>query len=215
MSEHHGSTLLGQVLVSGGLITPEELEQALSQQHWSGEPLGQILVAMGALAPNQLDRALQEQARLRGEAAAGRPLVLVVEDDLEAGAVEAEILEEAGYQVRIAHNEAEAMAAMMEPEPARPKVIVLDLGLPQRGGVEFLTVLRKNGGTQGVPVVILSGHLEMEDELQERGLEVSDFLTKPARARHLVEAVARALRQSSACAASPVPQASGAAARAR
>jgi len=199
MSEHHGSTLLGQVLVSRGLITPEELGQALCQQRWSGEPLGQILMEMGALAPNQLERALQEQARLRSESAAGQPLVLVVEDDPEAGAVEAEILAGAGYQVRVAQNEAEAMAAMMAPDQARPEVMVLDLALPQRGGVELLTVLRKNGGTQRVPVVILSDHPEMEEQLRERGLEVSEFLSKPTPAHRLVEAVRRALRERAAC----------------
>jgi len=187
--------LLGQLLLSNGLITAEELEQALSRQEWSGEPVGQILVELEALAPHQLERALREQARLRGEPAGDRPFVLVVEDDPEAGAVVSEILEGAGYRVGIAQNEAEAMAVLLEPEESRPAAIVLDLALPQHGGVELLTVLRKNGGTSRLPVVILTGHPDFEDQIRARGLEVSGFLTKPVPARRLVEAVEAAFRK--------------------
>ncbi len=56
--------LLGQVLVEGGFITPEILEQALARQRRTGELLGEALVRMGALDSLDLTAALSVQGEL-------------------------------------------------------------------------------------------------------------------------------------------------------
>lgn len=51
---------LGEVLVSRGLVTPGQLEEALARQRATGGRLGEVLVAMGILTQEQLDWALSE-----------------------------------------------------------------------------------------------------------------------------------------------------------
>jgi CheY-like chemotaxis protein len=195
MYEHHANELLGQLLLDSKTITPEVLGEALRRQESGGQLLGEVLLEMGAVAPPQLEQALRAQARLRGRAELDRPFVLVVDDDPEVGAVVGEILVGAGYRVGVAQNESEALAALLAPDPPRPAAVVLDLGLPQTGGIELLTMLRKMGGTQSLPVVVLTGRPDLQSKLTERGLAISACLAKPASARQLLAAVDAAVRE--------------------
>jgi CheY-like chemotaxis protein len=193
MGQHHPSTLLGRLLIASGAITPEDLQEALYQQKHCDKPIGEILVAMGALAPRQLERALRAQARLRGRPSPDRAFLLVVDDDPEVGAIVGDILAGAGYRVGVAQNEAEAIAAVFAEDGQRPALIVLDLGLPEYGGLEFLTLLRKNGETRNTPVVILTGRPDLEDKVRNSGLPISAFVAKPVAARSLLKIVEAAL----------------------
>lgn len=49
---------LGQLLLKGGHIIPQDLEFALEHQKYTNDPLGDILVRMGALHPDILDQVL-------------------------------------------------------------------------------------------------------------------------------------------------------------
>jgi CheY-like chemotaxis protein len=203
MADQDSCALLGQLLLAQGTITPEELREALRRQQSTGQRVGDILAEMGAVAPRQLERALRVQARLRGKPEEDRPFVLVVDDDPEVGAVVADILCGGGYRVGVAQNEAEAMAAVMAPDPPPPAAIVLDLGLPEYGGIELLTVFRKAGQTQDVPVVVLTGRPELEADIRNRRLAISAFLAKPISARQLLAVVEQAIRDGSPSCAAP------------
>ena len=202
MGEHESCALLGQLLLAGEIITAEELRQALRRQGSARQRLGDILLEMGSVAPRQLDRVLRVQARLRGRADQGRTFVLVVDDDHEVGAVVADILGGGGYRVGVAQNESEAMAAVLASDPPTPAAVVLDLGLPEHGGIELLTVIRKTGETQSLPVVVLTGRPDLEPRIRERGLAISAFLAKPVSARQLLQVVEAAIHEGSVpCAA--------------
>lgn len=189
MSDHDACGLLGQLLLASGAITSEDLNEALYRQKVSGEQLGQVLLEMGALAPRQLERALHAQNRLRGKPAQDRAFILVIDDDPEIGALLGDILEGAGYRVGIACDESEAIAAIMAPDGCNPALIVLDLGLPRYGGIEFLTILRKSGATNRIPVIVLTGRPDLEADISARGLQISAFLAKPVSARKLLQVV--------------------------
>jgi len=195
MDEHRSYPLLGQLLLANGTVTPEELRAALHQQEETGSRLGEVLVQMGALAPRQLERALETQGRLRGSQQGPRPFVLLVDDDLEVGALVRDVLAGAGYRVGVAQNEAEVIAAVLAPDGVRPDLLVLDLGLPDHGGIELLTIIRKTGSTQDMPVVVLTGRADLESNIRARGLAISEFLVKPVPVRQLVEVVDRALAE--------------------
>lgn len=204
MDEQPHCTLLGQLLLARGAITQEDLKEALYRQKTTGQQLGQVLLEMGALAPRQLERALQAQCRLLGKPAPDRAFVLVIDDDPEIGALLRDILEGAGYRIGIAADEAEGVAAIMAPDGCCPDLIVLDLGLPRYGGIEFLTILRKSGATGKTPVVVLTGQPFLEEEIKRRGLQISAFLAKPVSARRLLETVESALGADQLASPAPV-----------
>jgi len=193
MAENRAGVLLGELLLSAGIITEGDLQDALRRQTASGEPLAKILVDMGAVAPRQLERALRAQARLRGRPGDDRPFVLVVDDENEVGAILAEVLEGAGYRVGVAQNGTEALAAILATDQPRPVAVVLDLVLPGRSGVEILARLRQDPETRDLAVIILSGRPDLETEVRSRDLAISGFLAKPVSARRLVEVVEAAL----------------------
>lgn len=203
MDERESYPLLGQLLMASGAVTPEELQEALRKQETSGELLGQILVGMAALEPGQLEHALRAQARLRGRAERSGQFVLVVDDDPEVGACVGDILEGAGYRVGIAQSEAEVFAATMACDVCPPALIVLDLGLWQRDGIEVLSALRENRATSDIPVVVLTGHPDLEPEIRRRQLQISDYLVKPVPVRRLLAAVESALSASSTVTRAP------------
>ncbi len=196
MPEQVSCALLGQLLLAYGFITFDQLEIALTRQEASGEPLGEILVDMGAAQREQIERALRAQARLRGRSGHGQTFLMVVDDDPEIGAILGEILEGAGYRVGVAENLAEARAALRASDGVRPTLIVLDIGLPESSGIDFLEEIRGDSRLSSIPVIVLTGEPAFKSEIEERGLTFSKFLSKPVAARELVEAVGAALAES-------------------
>jgi CheY-like chemotaxis protein len=194
MTAGRPNLVLGQLLLTGTVITRDELQEALRRQGSGGEPLGEILLQMGAVTPEELEHALRAQSRLRGRPGPARSFVLVVDDDPEVGALVADILEGAGFCVGVAQDEAEARAALLAADSPSPAVVVLDLGLPEDGGIELLAQLRANERTRELPVVVLTGRPDLEHDIQARGLPISAFLAKPVSARHLAEVVEASMR---------------------
>lgn len=87
---------------------------------------------------------------------APRKPVLVVEDDDDARAAIAEILEGEGYEVAVAANGREALSELQHLPP--PSLILLDLRMPVMDGPEFLRHLRADWPRlRAVPVLLLSG----------------------------------------------------------
>jgi len=189
MEEHQPCPLLGRLLLASSAIQPQELQRALRREGETRKALRDILVETGALEPGQLDRALETQARLWGNPKSASAFVLLVDDDLEVGALVRDVLVGAGYRVGVAQNEAEAMAAVLASDGRCPDLLVLDLGLPGGGGIELLSDLRKSETTRDMRVVVLTGHAEMESDIRARGLEISEFLVKPVPVRELVAVV--------------------------
>ncbi len=58
---------LGEILIEEGLITPEQLEEALRESKKTGEPIGQVLIDLGYITPSDLGRVLQKQFNLTYE----------------------------------------------------------------------------------------------------------------------------------------------------
>lgn len=60
-----------------------------------------------------------------------------------------------------------------------PALVLLDLKLPYRTGIEVLTWIREQAELAELPVVILSGSDEARDHERTRALRVQDYLVKP------------------------------------
>jgi two-component system response regulator RegX3 len=115
--------------------------------------------------------------------------VLVVEDDRAIAELVATYLERDGERVRIAGSAAEALA-LRSVEP--PDLVILDLGLPDADGLEFLRTLRTESL---VPVIIVSARESDEDKVQGFGLGADDFVSKPFSPRVLAARVRAQLRR--------------------
>ena len=127
------------------------------------------------------------------------PAVLVVEDEKQIRRFVRASLEEEGCRV----FEAGTLAGgLVEAGERKPNLIMLDLGLPDGNGVDFIRDLR---GWSDVPILVLSARSNEKDKVQALDAGADDYLTKPFGVAEL-RARARALlrRQSRTEDASPL-----------
>lgn len=197
--ENGSPTLLGQLLLKQGMISETDLQEGLRRQEANRAPLGEVLVSMGVINSREMELTLRAQARLRGRPDARRPHLLVVDDDPEVGAVVGDILAGAGYSVGVAQSGEEALSALSAADCPTPALIVLDLNMPGRGGLEIMPLLKDLSG-RPIPVVVLTGRGDLEAEVRAAGAQVRAFLTKPTPARDLVSVIDTALTQAPALA---------------
>jgi DNA-binding response OmpR family regulator len=116
-------------------------------------------------------------------------VALVIEDDEAIGDVVGTYLEQAGFEVVRGRTGEDGLA---EAERNRPRVVVLDLGLPDVDGLELCRRLRVDGD---VPIVILTARDEEADRVIGLELGADDYLTKPFSPRELVARVRAVLRR--------------------
>ena len=124
--------------------------------------------------------------------------VLVVDDEPYVRDYLAQILRDAGFQVRTAGDGGEALEAIRR-EP--PDFISLDLVMPRMSGHRLLYELRKDRRLSGIPVLIVTAHAQ--DEMGKGDLEdIVDnrviagpgvYLEKPVKPGDYVRCVQRAL----------------------
>lgn len=117
--------------------------------------------------------------------------ILVVEDnhDLASG-IEYNLKLE-GYDVRIAEDGRQAIAAADE---WKPDLLLLDLMLPGIDGYHVLQSIRSSGSR--VPVIILTAKGEEADKVRGFRLDADQYVTKPFGILELLERVAALLRRS-------------------
>jgi DNA-binding response OmpR family regulator len=120
---------------------------------------------------------------------AGRPRVLVVEDDVDIAGVLRRSLDKEGYDVRVSED---GEAALDEAGMFEPDAVVLDLGLPKLDGLDVARALRRDSN---VPIVILSGRSDETDKLVGLELGADDYVTKPFSPKELVARVRAVLRR--------------------
>jgi two-component system, NtrC family, nitrogen regulation response regulator NtrX len=102
--------------------------------------------------------------------------ILVVDDEAEIRSSLEEILREEGYGVAGAATAAEA-AVLLQDAPY--DVVLLDIWLPDRDGLDVLADIRKLAVESRPEVVIISGHGTIESAVKATKLGAYDFLEKP------------------------------------
>jgi two-component system nitrogen regulation response regulator NtrX len=102
--------------------------------------------------------------------------ILVVDDEAEIRSSLEEILREEGYGVASAASAAEALELL---EDAPYDVVLLDIWLPDRDGLDLLGDIHRQGAEQRPEVVIISGHGTIEAAVKATKLGAYDFLEKP------------------------------------
>jgi len=119
-----------------------------------------------------------------------KPTVLVVDDNPDARAALAALLEDNGYRVVQAADGTEAVRLARSAEPG---CIVLDLMMPGMSGFRVCEDLRANPHLERIPIVVLTARKDPRDRSYARTVGADEFLTKPVRPAALLAAVRRHL----------------------
>jgi len=102
--------------------------------------------------------------------------ILIVDDEAEIRRSLEEILREEGYGVATAADAAEALVLLQD---APYDVVLLDIWLPDRDGLDVLADIRQLAAETRPEVVIISGHGTIETAVKATKLGAYDFLEKP------------------------------------
>lgn len=99
--------------------------------------------------------------------------ILVVDDDKEIVKAIEIYLKKEGYNIVKAYNGEEALKRIEENEI---HLIILDIMMPKKDGIETLKEIRKE---KTIPVILLSAKSEDEDKIDGLDLGADDYITKP------------------------------------
>lgn len=115
--------------------------------------------------------------------------ILLVEDDGAISQFVAASLAAAGWAPRVANGVAQAVQALQE---AAPDLLVVDLGLPDGDGVDFIGRLRQ---AHTMPVLVLSARTQEDEKIAALDAGADDYLTKPFGVGELLARVRAMLRR--------------------
>ena len=118
--------------------------------------------------------------------------ILVVEDETKIARLVRDYLEHAGFEAEVVGDGDTALASARR---SRPDLVVLDLGLPGRDGLDVARVLRR---TSSVPIVMLTARGDEIDRVVGLELGADDYVVKPFSPKELVARVRAVLRRTQA-----------------
>ena len=114
--------------------------------------------------------------------------ILIVEDDRGIANFVQTVLETNGYQVLSADRCGQGILVFASHVP---DLVILDLGLPDMDGEEFIRQIR---GISAVPIIVLSARTEESDKVSALDLGANDYITKPFGTAELLARVRASLR---------------------
>ena len=131
----------------------------------------------------------------------GRPMeILLVEDGLVDARLAIGALQHGGFRHRVTlvRDGEEALEFIFKrgifAQAPRPDLILLDLMLPKKSGIEVLNEVKSQECMKDIPVVIMTASEADEDRLQCDSLKVDGYITKPVNLAKFLELV-RKLKQ--------------------
>jgi DNA-binding response OmpR family regulator len=124
----------------------------------------------------------------------GNNRILLIDDSHDFQVLIKTYLQGSGWSCLCA---ADALQAMGMAVRDKPKMVLLDIGLPGGDGFMLLERLRANNHTRGVPIVVTTGQtgIGLEDKARAKG--AAAFLQKPFDKQILLETLEAVLRESS------------------
>jgi DNA-binding response OmpR family regulator len=122
--------------------------------------------------------------------ASSQPTILIIEDDRKLSEALVSGVASAGYDVSTASSAEEGFFLV---HSLRPELLLLDLTLPQRNGLDILRQIRKEG--IDIRVLILTSHNTVEDRVQGLTTGADDYLGKPFSFAELLARIDALLRR--------------------
>lgn len=117
------------------------------------------------------------------------PGIVLIEDESQIRRFVKAALEEEGWTV---HEAATGAQGLVEAGTRKPDLVILDLGLPDRDGVEIIRDLR---AWSSIPVLILSARSTETDKIEALDAGADDYLSKPFGVGELLARVRALLRR--------------------
>lgn len=174
---------------SGGLGLGLALVKSLTELHGGRVSCKSPGVGKGSTfsvyLPRQIDskaeRNVQHGDRTNEEETASLR-ILVVDDNKDAAAMIAMLLEALGHHVMVEHSSRKALTRAMQDAP---QVCVLDIGLPEMDGIELAKRLRAQPETVNVLLIAVTGYGQDQDRQQTKASGFDHHLVKPADIKQL------------------------------
>ncbi|HEX2859658.1 MAG TPA: sigma-54 dependent transcriptional regulator [Alphaproteobacteria bacterium] len=116
--------------------------------------------------------------------------ILVVDDEADVRTALAGILEDDGYNVRVAESGQQALEMMSQ---KLPHLVLLDIWMEGMDGLEVLGRIKRR--VPELPVIMISGHGTIETAVQATQKGAYDFIEKPPSVERLLLTVSRAIRE--------------------
>ena len=117
--------------------------------------------------------------------------ILLVEDDMVDMMSVKRALKDINVKNPLYHveNGVEALEFLADKEKPRPTIILLDLNMPKMGGIEFLSIMKKDEAIKRIPVVILTTSRAEYDKIQSYNLGVAGYMIKPVDYQQFMEVI--------------------------
>jgi two-component system CheB/CheR fusion protein len=112
-----------------------------------------------------------------------RTKIVVVEDNADSREMLCKLLEQAGFECHTAET---GTAALVLIDAIRPRIAILDVGLPGMDGLELARRIRQNPEHAGIHLVALTGYGRASDRAVARDAGFDEHVVKPVQARPLI-----------------------------
>ena len=118
-----------------------------------------------------------------------RPVIILVEDDVDLAYLNARLLKRNGYDVLIAQTARQGIELARDNET---NLFILDIGLPDFDGISLCKEIRQ---ITDAPIIFLTGRTEIADKVTGLGAGGDYYLTKPFEKQELLAVVQTLLRR--------------------
>lgn len=112
--------------------------------------------------------------------------VLLIDDDIDFANANADFLEEFGYEVKVAHDEHQALDILSSYDP---QIALIDINLGQSNGIDLIPLMRKV--TPDLICIMLTGNADIESPIKALRLGANDYLRKPVNLEDLLAVLER------------------------
>ena len=112
--------------------------------------------------------------------------ILIVDDEPSIGQIVASVLENEGYETKVAQN---GFACIDLVKAETFDLLLLDVGMPEMDGFQVCESLRIHDPKQQLPIILLTGRTDLETRVSGMHHGVTEYLTKPINRHELVARV--------------------------
>jgi two-component system, OmpR family, phosphate regulon response regulator PhoB len=121
-----------------------------------------------------------------------KPKILIIEDERALTEPLSYSLTREGFEVLVAHD---GMDGLRQAQVKLPDLVVLDLMLPVKPGLDVCRELRAGGQTRDIPIIMVTAKAEESDQLVGFAVGADDYVTKPYSQKVLVERIKKVLHR--------------------